>query len=64
MCGLQVLSNSYAFAFFFFGGEMFEEFSEEQNRINQGLFEDRQEQLAQEVRVCDDVVLLCAPSAR
>jgi ariadne-1 len=46
----RVLCNSYAFAYFFFGGAMFaEDFSEEQNKINQGLFEDNQEMLAAEV---------------
>lgn len=46
-----MLSNSYAFAYFFFGGDLFKgEFTEEQNQINQNLFEDSQEQLAMEVR--------------
>ena len=46
----RVLCNSYAFAYFFFGGSLFaEDFTEEQNRINQGLFEDNQEMLAAEV---------------
>jgi ariadne-1 len=46
-----VLSNSYAFAYFFFGGQLYaDEFSEDQNTTNQNLFEDGQEQLAQEVR--------------
>lgn len=46
-----VLCNSYAFAYFFFDGAMFaEDFSEEQNNINQNLFEDNQEMLAAEVR--------------
>lgn len=50
-CCLQVLSSSYAFAYFFFGGDLFKgEFSEEQNQMNQNLFEDIQEQLAMEVR--------------
>jgi hypothetical protein len=53
---LQVLSNSYAFAYFFFGGDLFKgEFTEDQNQVNQNLFEDSQEQLANEVgwrRVC------------
>lgn len=46
----RVLCNSYAFAYFFFGGALFaEDFSEEQNRTNQQLFEDNQEMLAAEV---------------
>ena len=46
----RVLCNSYAFAYFFFGGSLFaDDFSEEQNRINQNLFEDNQEMLAGEV---------------
>jgi ariadne-1 len=45
-----VLSNSYVFAYFFFGGQMYaEDFNEEQNKINQNLFEDAQEMLAAEV---------------
>jgi ariadne-1 len=51
-CCSQVLSNSYAFAYFFFGGQLYaEEFSEDQNRVNQNLFEDSQEMLAGEVGV-------------
>lgn len=47
---LQVLSNSYAFAYFFFGGDLFKgEFTAEQNLTNKNLFEDIQEQLGQEV---------------
>jgi hypothetical protein len=47
---VQVLSNSYAFAYFFFGGQLYaEEFSEDENRVNQNLFEDSQEMLAGEV---------------
>ena len=47
---LQVLGNSYAFAFFFFGQQMYAgEFTKEQNKINQDLFEDNQEMLATEV---------------
>jgi ariadne-1 len=47
-----VLSNSYAFAYFFFGGELFSgEFTPDENQVNQNLFEDSQEQLAVEVRV-------------
>lgn len=46
----RVLCNSYAFAYFFFGGAMFaEDFTEEQNAVNRNLFEDNQEMLAQEV---------------
>ncbi|WIA17066.1 hypothetical protein OEZ85_013967 [Tetradesmus obliquus] len=46
----QVLSNSYAFAYFFFGRQLYaEEFSEDENRVNQNLFEDSQEMLAGEV---------------
>lgn len=49
----QVLSNSYAFAYFFFGGDLFKgEFTEDQNLVNQNLFEDSQEQLANEVGGC------------
>eukprot|EP00877_Chromochloris_zofingiensis_P002490 jgi/Chrzof1/12241/Cz06g26220.t1 len=45
-----VLSNSYAFAYFFFGGQLYaEDFDEHQNKVNQGLFEDNQEMLAAEV---------------
>lgn len=48
-----VLSNSYAFAYFFFGGQLYaEDFDEHQNKVNQGLFEDNQEMLAAEVRRC------------
>jgi hypothetical protein len=48
---LQVLGNSYAFAFFFFGQQMYAgEFTKEQNKINQDLFEDNQEMLATEVK--------------
>lgn len=48
----QVLSNSYAFAYFFFGGDLFKgEFTAEENTMNQNLFEDSQEQLAMEVRL-------------
>jgi hypothetical protein len=47
-----VLSNSYAFAYFFFGGELFSgEFTADENQVNQNLFEDSQEQLAVEVRL-------------
>eukprot|EP00878_Enallax_costatus_P004275 GHUV01004505.1.p1 GENE.GHUV01004505.1~~GHUV01004505.1.p1 ORF type:complete len:527 (+),score=139.84 GHUV01004505.1:269-1849(+) len=46
----QVLSNSYAFAYFFFGNELYsDEFDEDQNKVNQNLFEDSQEMLATEV---------------
>ncbi|KIY94297.1 putative E3 ubiquitin-protein ligase ARI1 [Monoraphidium neglectum] len=46
----RVLCNSYAFAYFFFGGSMFaEDFTPQQNKINQDLFEDNQEMLAAEV---------------
>jgi hypothetical protein len=46
----RVLSNSYAFAYFFFGGQLFaSEFTVEQNTINQALFEDNQAMLAGEV---------------
>jgi hypothetical protein len=47
---LQVLSNSYVFAYFFFGGDLFTgEFTEQQNAMNQDLFEHNQAQLAMEV---------------
>ncbi|KAI8463915.1 MAG: hypothetical protein J3K34DRAFT_474800 [Monoraphidium minutum] len=46
----RVLCNSYAFAFSFFGGALFaEDFTPEQNAVNQNLFEDNQEMLAAEV---------------
>lgn len=46
----RILSNSYAFAYYMFGNEMFlEEISEEQNKINKNLFEDQQQMLEQEV---------------
>lgn len=46
----RVLCNSYAFAYYFFGGSLFaEDFTEEQDRVNRGLFEDNQEMLAAEV---------------
>ncbi|KAI8472707.1 MAG: hypothetical protein J3K34DRAFT_204977 [Monoraphidium minutum] len=46
----RVLCNSYAFAFGFFGGALFaEDFTPEQNAVNQNLFEDNQEMLAAEV---------------
>jgi hypothetical protein len=54
-----VLSNSYAFAYFFFGGDLFKgEFSEEQNERNKLLFEDSQEQLATEVSTCGRICRL------
>lgn len=47
---LQVLSNSYVFAYFFFGNELYaDEFDEDENKVNQNLFEDSQEMLAAEV---------------
>ncbi len=47
---VQVLSNSYAFAYFFFGNELYsDEFDEGQNKVNQNLFEDSQEMLSIEV---------------
>ena len=45
-----MLSNSYAFAYFFFGNELYsDEFDEDQNKVNQNLFEDSQDMLAAEV---------------
>eukprot|EP00899_Mesostigma_viride_P019115 jgi/Mesvir1/27204/Mv07050-RA.1 len=42
----RVLANSYVFAFYMFGRDMFgDEVTEAQNEINQNLFEDRQQQL-------------------
>lgn len=47
----RVLSNSYAFAYLFFGNDLFrEDFSPEANAANQGIFEDCQQQLEAEVR--------------
>lgn len=46
----RILSFSYIFAFFTFGGAMFkDDFTPEQNTINQQLFEDKQGQLEVEV---------------
>lgn len=54
----QVLSNSYAFAYFFFGGDLFKgEFTAEQNLTNKNLFEDIQEQLGQEVERLSGLLL-------
>lgn len=51
VCVVQILSNSYAFAYFFFGNGLYsDEFDEDQNKVNQNLFEDSQEMLAAEVR--------------
>ncbi|GMH39326.1 hypothetical protein BSKO_07224 [Bryopsis sp. KO-2023] len=46
----RILSNSYVFAYFMFGNEMFrDEITEDQNKINQNLFEDQQQMLEQEL---------------
>lgn len=46
-----VLSNTYAFAYFFFGNEMYkEDFTAEENCRNQNLFEGQQVMLETEVR--------------
>ena len=46
----RVLANSHAFAYFFFGGQMYaEDFDADANRTNQALFEDSQQMLAAEV---------------
>jgi hypothetical protein len=47
---LQLLGNSYAFAYYFFGPMYSSEFSPEELKILQDLFEDNQDMLAQEVR--------------
>ncbi|MEW5311065.1 MAG: hypothetical protein WDW38_002808 [Sanguina aurantia] len=60
-----VLSNSYAFAFFFFGGQMYkEEFSAEQNTRNQHLFENLQEKLEEEVERLSAMVTKCSETLR
>lgn len=60
-----MLSNSYAFAYFFFGGELFKgEFTADENQVNQNLFEDSQEQLAVEVSVIRCTVRLLSPACR
>lgn len=42
----RILSNSYAFAYLFFGNDTFkEDFTPEQNTMNQNLFEDAQQTL-------------------
>ena len=44
----QALSNSFAFAYFIFGNDIFKDgITKEQNAINQNLFEDQQQQLEQ-----------------
>eukprot|EP00898_Chlorokybus_atmophyticus_P007190 jgi/Chlat1/7472/Chrsp6S09193 len=46
----RVLAYSYCFAYYMFGSELFaDEITEQQNSINQNLFEDHQEQLAETV---------------
>lgn len=46
----RALSFSFAFAFFMFGNDLFkDDISEEQNEINQNLFEDQQTQLEETV---------------
>lgn len=61
---LQVLSNSYAFAYFFFGNDLYsDEFDEDQNKVNQNLFEDSQEMLAAEVRCTLVHTVVCSDPA-
>ncbi|EFJ52718.1 hypothetical protein VOLCADRAFT_102701 [Volvox carteri f. nagariensis] len=58
-----VLSNSYAFAYFFFGGEMYKDnFSEQENQRNQTLFEDYQQRLESEVERLSGLVEDCSGS--
>ncbi|KAG2497384.1 hypothetical protein HYH03_004542 [Edaphochlamys debaryana] len=58
-----VLSNSYAFAYFFFGGEMYkEDFSEQDNKRNQDLFEEQQQRLEGEVERLSGLVEECSES--
>ncbi|KXZ51910.1 hypothetical protein GPECTOR_11g38 [Gonium pectorale] len=58
-----VLSNSYAFAYFFFGGEMYkEDFTEEDNKRNQDLFEEQQQRLEGEVERLSGLVEECSES--
>ena len=53
----KVLANSYVFAYYMFGNEMFsDEISEEQNKLNQNLFEDNQEQLISVVERLSDAL--------
>ncbi|GIL45958.1 hypothetical protein Vafri_3067 [Volvox africanus] len=58
-----VLSNSYAFAYFFFGGEMYKDnFTEQENTRNQILFEDYQQRLESEVERLSGLVEECSES--
>ncbi|PNW70486.1 hypothetical protein CHLRE_17g721950v5 [Chlamydomonas reinhardtii] len=58
-----VLSNSYAFAYFFFGGEMYkDDFSDEDNKRNQDLFEEHQQRLEGEVERLSGLVEECSES--
>ena len=57
----RLLTYSYVFAFYMFGGSMFkDDVSPEQNAINQNLFEDRQQSLEETVeqlsKRCDTAV--------
>lgn len=50
----RCLSFSYVFAYFAFGGKMFaDDFTPEANKINQGLFEDTQQELEAAIELCD-----------
>ena len=59
----RILGFSYVAAFFMFGGSYFKgEVTQEQNELNQNLFEDQQQQLEAEVCVQRKVVLCWQPS--
>lgn len=58
-----VLANSYAFAYFFFGNDLYrEDFSVEENQRNQNLFEDAQSMLEAEVERLSGLVEKCSES--
>lgn len=53
----RALSYSFAFAYFMFGNDLFkDDISEEQNAINQNLFEDQQQQLEETVERLSNLV--------
>lgn len=53
----RALSYSFAFAYFMFGNDLFkDDVSEEQNAINQNLFEDQQQQLEETVERLSNLV--------
>lgn len=57
----RVLANSYAFAYFFFGGELYkDDFTAEDNKRNQTFFEDLQQRLESEVERLSGLVEGCS----